>query len=106
MTDASSPDDGMPLIDSLRGAATHRARAEWLSVVPLHYVSLAAPDIGALLAASGFVEGRAYLAALLVRQQARRLADGRYPITVELAVEMARSDMWEAIRKGEAGDDP
>lgn len=101
MTWTSPTDDSLPLIDSLRSAATNRDRAEWLSAVPLHYVSLAGLDIATVLAAAGFAEGRAYLVALLVRQQTRRLADGRYPLTVELAVEMARSDMWEAVRKGE-----
>ena len=94
--------DELPLLDSLRGAASDRTRAEWLSAVPLHYVSLSGRDIAAVLDAAGFVEGRAYVTALSMRQQTKRLADGRYPLTVELAVEVARSDMWEAVRKGEA----
>jgi len=92
----------LPLLDSLRTVATDKARAEWLSVVPLHYVSLAGCDIAAVLKASGFAEGIAYLAALLARQQSKRLADGRYPLTIELAVEMARSDMWAAVRDRES----
>lgn len=96
--------DELPLIDSLRNAGTDRARAEWLSAVPLHYVSLAGRDIVAVLKASDFADGIAYVTALLVRQQSKRLADGRYPLTVELAVEMARSDMWAAVRQGENHD--
>jgi hypothetical protein len=102
MTDDPPRGNELPLIDSLRDAATDRARAEWLSAIPLHYASLAGRQIAAALDHAGFAEGRAYLVALLVRQQSRRLADGRYPLTIELAVEMARSDMWEAVRKGEA----
>lgn len=94
--------DELPLLDSLRNSATDNARAEWLSAVPLHYVSLAGRDIAAVLKASDFAAGIAYLTALLVRQQSKRLADGRYPLTVELAVEMARSDMWAAVRQGES----
>jgi len=93
----------LPLLDGLRTVATDKARAEWLSVVPLHYVSLAGRDIVAVLKASEFAEGIAYLTALLARQQSKRLADGRYPLTIELAVEMARSDMWAAVREGESG---
>ncbi|MBN9056081.1 MAG: hypothetical protein J0H80_20445 [Rhizobiales bacterium] len=104
MMNAGPLGDEIPLIDSLRSAPCDRARAEWLSVVPLHYASLAGRDIAAALDAAGFAEGHAYLVALLVRQQSKRLADGRYPLTVELAVEVARADMWEAVRKGEVSD--
>ncbi len=93
--------DELPLIDSLRNAATDRARAEWLAAVPLHYVTLGNRDIAAVLDAAGFREGRAYLVALLMRLQTKRLADGRYPVTVELAVEVASMDMWAAVQKGE-----
>lgn len=105
MTDDAPLGGDLPLIDSLRDAASDRARAEWLSVVPLHYASLSGRDIASVLDTAGFAAGRAYLVALLVRQQTKRLADGRYPLTVELAVEMARSDMWEAVRKGEVHEE-
>lgn len=103
MTAVCVSGESTPLLDSLSDAVTDRARAEWLSAVPLHYASLSGRDIAAVLDDAGFAAGRAYLVALLVRQQTKRLADGRYPLTVELAVEMARSDMWAAVRERESG---
>ncbi|WP_411033824.1 hypothetical protein [Shinella sp. BYT-45] len=96
--------DAVPLIDILRDAGNDRARAEWLEAVPLHFVSTAYLDIAAVLHAAGFAPGRAYLDALHAQQHATRLPDGRYPVTVVLATEAARSGMREAIRMGELHD--
>lgn len=93
--------DAFPLVDILRGAATDRARAEWLEAVPLIFVTTAYQDIARTLEEAQFVPGRVYLDALFAQQHARRLADGRYPITIAIATEAARSAMWEAVRRGE-----
>lgn len=96
--------DALPLVDMLRASATDRARAEWLEAVPLAFVTTAFQDIAGALDEAQFAPGRAYLDALFAQQHARRMADGRHPITVAIATEAARSNMWEAVRRGEVPD--
>lgn len=93
--------DANPLVDTLRAAATDRARAEWLEAIPLAFVTTDFQVIAAALDAARFEPGRAYLDALFAQQNARRLADGRYPITVAMTTEAARSAMWDAVRRKE-----
>lgn len=94
--------NALPLVDILRNAATDRARAEWLEAVPLAFITTAFQDIARVLDEAQFAPGRAYLDALSAQQHAKRTAEGRYPITVAMATEAARSNMWEAVRKRNA----
>lgn len=90
-----------PLVEILRDAGTDRARAEWLEAIPLAFVTTDYQVIAAVLDEARFAVGRAYLDALFAQQSARRLADGRYPITVAMTTEAARSAMWDAVRRKE-----
>ena len=92
----------LPILEELRDATGWRAQAEWLSSVPLGVVQRDHLRIRELLKRDGFEAGDAYLTALVATINARRLADGRYPQTVVLALEIARISMWDAVRgKGE-----
>ncbi|MDP9837585.1 hypothetical protein J2T09_002337 [Neorhizobium huautlense] len=91
----------LPIVDILAGAATDRARAEWLSAVPHGVVYRDGPDIAAILNVAGFEAGHKYLCALTAQVSARRTDDGRFPQTVLMATEMARLLMWEAVKTAE-----
>jgi hypothetical protein len=88
-------------VEILQDAETDRERAIWLETVPEGIVQRDLIEIDRILRDVGFVTGRGYLSALFAKNNARRLAGGRYPWTVLTAVEHARLLMWEAVRQGE-----
>lgn len=93
--------DLLPIVEILRDAETDRERAAWLETVPDGVIQRDLSAIDGVLRDTGFTPGRSYLATLFAKNNARRLAGGKYPWTVLTAVEHARLLMWEAVRQGE-----
>lgn len=92
----------LPIVEHLRDAPTHRERAEWLCTVPEGVIQRDHLKIRELLKRGGFEAGDAYLSALLAKNNARRLKDGSYPLTILMVVEHTRLQMMHAARgKGE-----
>ena len=95
--------DMLPIVEIIADAQTHAERAEWLFSCPTKVIDRDHMTIRRILQRAGLIEGVGYLDAVLARGCARRLPDGRYPQTIEMAVEVAAIDLRAAARAGAEG---
>jgi hypothetical protein len=90
-----------PILDILADLQNDRARAVWLSTIPLGVIQRDHADIAAVLGAVGFSGGLAYLAALVAHVNSVRLDDGSIPIETRQITDYSRKLMWGAVKQGE-----
>ncbi len=92
----------LPIVEQLADCQTHSEREDWLMRCPDGVVSRDHMAIRRILQSASLLAGIAYLEARVAAVNAVRLADGNLPLTVVMAVNVARVDLRIAVRQGGA----